>query len=406
MSTLKLLAPLSAALLLIAACASTGAEDTPAKGAGDPKTLAARNNQFGFELMGKLHEEGKNLFISPLSISTALQMTAGGAQGETRDEMVKAMHVDDLKLAEHNKALLDALNSRKDFKLSVANSLWSDDERVTLMEDYVKECRGYFGADVRKLNFKDKSSVKTINDWIADKTNQKIKDMLDSIPPDAVSYLVNAVHFKGGWSHEFRKDSTKDGDFTLSDGKKKQLPMMSMWEDVPYNESADWQAVGLWFGEERQAIMWFILPAKGKKLSDLMAKFDAETFAKMTALNSRGGTIEIPRFKVRYKAGLVDALKALGMKKCFHDADFSRFGISDMGRVFIGRVLHEAILEVNEQGAEAAAATIVEMKAESAPADEPFKFRADRPFAVAIVDRASGSVLFAGAIYDPEKLEK
>ncbi|MBP9890997.1 MAG: serpin family protein [Planctomycetes bacterium] len=405
MPTLKLLAPLSAAILLLASCAATVAEDKPAKGSGDPKVLAARNNQFGFELMGKLHKEGENIFISPVSISTALQMTAGGAQGETRDEMAKAMHVDDLKLAEHNKALLDALNSRKDFKLSVANSLWSDKARVTLKEEFVKECRDFFSAEVRTLNFSDKATVKVINDWISDKTNQKITNMLDAIPADAISYLVNAVHFKGGWSHEFSKDATKEGDFTLNDGTKKKLPLMTQWEDSPYNESADWQAVGLLFGEERQAVMWFILPAKGKKLSDLMAKLDAETFAKMTKPNYNSGTITIPRFKVHYKAGLVDALKALGMKKCFADADFTRFGSSTMGRIFIGRVLHEAVLEVNEQGAEAAAATIVEMKAESAPAN-PFTFKADRPFAVAIVDRGSGSVLFAGAIYDPEKLEK
>jgi len=405
MPTLKLLAPLSAAVLLLVACASTRAEDKPAKGAGDPKVLAARNNRFGFDLMGKLHKEGENLFLSPLSISTALQMTAGGAQGETRDEMLKAMHVEDLKLAEHNKALLDSLNSREDFKLSVANSLWSDKARVTLKEEFVKECRDFFEAEVRTLNFSDKASVKTINDWIADKTNQKIKDMLDSIPADAISYLVNAVHFKGGWSHEFNKDDTKDAEFTLNDGRKNKLPMMSLWEDVAYNESADWQAVGLWFGKERQAIMWFILPAKGKKLSDLMGKLDAESFANMTKLNSRPGTIEIPRFKVRYKAGLVDTLKALGMKQCFGGGDFSGFGSSPMGPIFIGRVLHEAVLEVNEQGAEAAAATIVEMKAESAP-ENPFAFRADRPFAVAIVDRGSGSVLFAGAIYDPEALGK
>lgn len=221
MPTLKLLAPLSAAILLLASCAATVAEDKPAKGSGDPKVLAARNNQFGFELMGKLHKEGENIFISPVSISTALQMTAGGAQGETRDEMAKAMHVDDLKLAEHNKALLDALNSRKDFKLSVANSLWSDKARVTLKEEFVKECRDFFSAEVRTLNFSDKATVKVINDWISDKTNQKITNMLDAIPADAISYLVNAVHFKGGWSHEFSKDATKEGDFTLNDGTKK-----------------------------------------------------------------------------------------------------------------------------------------------------------------------------------------
>jgi len=403
-SSLRLIAVVSFAFLL-PACASTGAQESTARGEGDPKVLAARNNQFGLNLMGKLHKEGENLFLSPLSISTALQMTAGGARGETRDEMLKAMGVSDLKLPAHNKALLDALNLRKDFKLSVANSLWSDKARVTLQDEFVGECRYFFGAEVRTLNFSDKSSVKVINDWIAGKTNQKITDMLDAIPHDAVSYLVNAVHFKGGWSHQFKKTSTKEADFTRADGSTKKLPMMSQWEDVPYNESADWQAVGLYFGEEHQAIMWFILPAKGKKLSDLMAGLNTDQFSAMTRMKSRGGTIEIPRFKVRYKAGLVDALKALGMKRCFGEADFSRFGTSPLGPIFIGRVLHEAVLEVNEQGAEAAAATVVEMKAESAPAEPPFTFRADRPFAVAIVDRASGSLLFAGAIYDPEALK-
>jgi serpin B len=402
-----LIPSLSAALLLYAASMTTVAEEKPAKPDVSSKELAARDNQFGFEVMGKLHKEGENVFISPLSISTALQMTAGGAKGETRDEMTQALHVKDLALPECNKALLDACNSRKDFKLSVANSLWSDKERVTVYDDFAKECRDFFNAEVRTLNFNDKASVKVINDWIAEKTNQKITNMLNGIPEDAISYLVNAVHFKGGWNKEFNAKLTKEADFTLNDGSKKKLSLMKQSDSFLYNESEDWQAVGLCFGEEEQAVMWFILPAKDKKLSDLVAKFDADKFNEMTKLNARPGTVEIPRFKVGFKTDLVSTLKALGMKRCFGEADFSRFGTSSKGPIFIGAVLHETVLEVNEQGAEAAAATVVEMKAGSAPNRvKPFEFRADRPFAVAIVDRGTGSVLFSGAIYDPEALQK
>ncbi len=405
---LRFLIPsLSVALLLYAASMTTAAEEKPAKPDVSSKDLAARNNYFGFEVMGKLHKEGENLFISPLSISTALQMTAGGAKGETRDEMTQAMHVKDLALPEHNKALLDACNSRKDFKLSVANSLWSDNARVTLYEEFAKECRDFFNAEVRTLNFSDKASVKVINDWIAEKTNQKITSMLNGIPEEAISYLVNAVHFKGGWNKEFNPKLTQDADFTLNDGSKKKLPLMKQSDSFLYNETKDWQAVGLCFGENEEAVMWFILPAKDKKLSELVAKLDGDKFNEMSKLHARPGTVEIPRFKVNFKSDLVAALKGLGMERCFGEADFSRFGTSSKGPIFIGAVLHEAILEVNEQGAEAAAATVVEMKAGSAPNRvEPFAFRADRPFAVAIVDRGTGSVLFAGAIYDPEKLEK
>lgn len=406
MSAWKLAAPLCAAVALWAAFANTRAQDKPAAPA-DPKALAGRNNQFGFDLMGKLHKEGENLFFSPLSISTALQMTAGGAKGETRDEMLTAMHVADLALPEHNKALQAACNSRKDFSLSVANSLWSDKARVTLNDEFVKECADCYGAEVRTLEFADKSSVKTINDWVAGKTNDKITNLLDRIPADAVSYLVNAVHFKGGWHKKFDKDETKKADFTLADGKKKKLNMMQMKETLPYNSSPDWQAVGLWFGEKKEAIMWFILPAKDKKLSDLVENMNAETFATMTTQRLQWGIVEVPRFKAEYKSEIKETLMALGMNKCFSGADFSRFGSSPKGPIVIGRVLHKAVLEVNEEGAEAAAATAVEMKLESASRREgPFIFSADRPFAVAIVDCGTGSVLFAGAIYDPEKLDK
>jgi serpin B len=406
-STTKLLAPLGAvALLLSALLVPARAEEKPSKAETQARALARCNNRFGIELMQKLHKEGENLFISPLSIATAMQMAACGAKGDTRSEMEKVMHIEGLDLPAHNKALINECNSRKDFRLAVANSLWSDKARVTLNEEYVKEVREFFAAEARALDFSDKASVKIINDWIAGKTNQKIKDMLDRIPGDAVSYLVNAVHFKGGWSHKFNARLTKETDFNLADGKKKKVKMMRLGgEELPHVANADFEAVGLPFGEDREAVMWVILPARGKKLADVISGLTADKVAALSEADHENGNVQMPRFSLTYKQELVPTLKALGMKLAFEGGDFSRFGSSPMGPIVIGRVLHQAILEVDEEGAEAAAATVVEWKAESAPA-RPFNFIADRPFAVAIVDSKSGSVLFSGAVYDPQDLNR
>ena len=372
--------------------------------------LAERNNRFGFELMAKLHKDGENLFISPFSISSALQMASGAARGKTLAEMLRTMHVESLELLPANRALIDISLTRADAMLTLANSLWGNSEIVKLNQDFAAECRNFYSAEVRTLPFADPSTLASINGWIKDRTAGKIPQLLDRIPTDAAGYLISAVHFKGSWHRAFDELRTQEADFTLIGGSTQKVRMMNATDEYPYVETDDYRGVGLSFGPKQRSVMWFIIPAKEKRLSDVLGLLDAERLKQISAAPRRRGSVSIPRFKLRYRTELLGPLQKLGMVRAFdaRSADFSHFSSSGSG-FFISRVLHEAVLEINEAGAEAAAATAVEAMptAVALPRDTPFKFVADQPFFVAIVDRGTGSdvgtgaVLFAGSVYEP-----
>jgi serpin B len=385
---------------------------TNAQASVDPLAtqLAERNNRFGLELMAKLHKDGQNLFLSPFSIASALQMTSGAAAGETRSEMLKTLHVEDLALPEANRALIDLTLAHVGTALALANSLWGNSEIVTLNEDFAEECRRNYSAEVRTLPFADPRTLLTINRWISDRTAGKIPQLLDKIPRDAAGYLISAVHFKDAWYRAFEAARTHQADFTLGEGRSKKVQMMNGVGNYPYVETEEYQAVGLAFGPKRHAVMWFLIPARGRSLSDVLRMLDTERLKEITGAPRRRGSVSIPRFTLRYKAELTDSLREMGIVQAFdaRTADFSRFS-SVAARFVISRVLHEAVLEVKEEGAEAAAATAVEAvpTAVALPHEKAFEFVADQPFFAAIIDDGtssaggSGAILFAGSIYDP-----
>jgi serpin B len=263
---------------------------------------------------------------------------------------------------------------------------------------------------VRALLFADPGTLRTINDWVKERTAGKISELLDRIPRDAAGYLISAVHFKDAWHKAFDKAQTQQADFTLLGGRREKVEMMNAAAHYPYVETGEYQGVGLEFGPRRHLVMWFIVPAPGKRLSQVVSLLDAEKLKEIAASPRRRGSVSIPRFKVRYKTELSDALRDMGIEQAFdpHTADFSHFS-SNQGRFALSRVLHEAVLEVDEKGAEAAAATGVEAVATSVAIahEKPFRFVADQPFLVAIMDAGppsgdgSGALLFAGSIYDP-----
>ncbi len=367
------------------------------------RTLASAQNDFGVKLMRELHEPGKNTFISPTSITQAMQLALMAADGETEAEMRKAMGLEGIDYKEANRALLDAIAERKGVKLDIANSVWGGAGRVEIDADYLADAAKYFNAEGRVVDFNNPETLGVINGWVSGKTNGKIPNLLDRIPSDAVAYLVNAVYFKGSWKYEFEKKNTHEGVFTQDDGTKLMLPMMNMTYDLAYGRVDDVQFTRLAFKGDGSVGMYFALPAEGK-LDEFVKTFDAALLAKWRQnMATTELVLQIPRFKLGYKAGLVEAMQRLGMQRPFGGlAEFPKFQ-SGMGNVLISRILHEAILEVNEEGAEAAAATAVEMQTESVR-EEPPKLIINRPFFVAIVDDATGAILFTGAIHKPEAL--
>jgi serpin B len=254
----------------------------------------------------------------------------------------------------------------------------------------------YFNAEVRNLDFSAPWALDTINGWCARQTNDLIKKPLDEIPSDAVMYLINAIYFKGIWATQFDKKNTAKATFYAENGAQNQVDMMHIPEsNFQYYADANAQYLDMAYGNGAFS-MTVILPHDEKKLQDVTNGLSTDYFKNIieNCLASRNVEVYLPRFKTKFQTELKDVLKALGMPSAFSicDADFS-----SMSEIFlyISRVIHSTFVEVNEEGTEAAAVTIVEMVETSVGGSTPV-FRADKPFMFVIRENSTGAILFMG----------
>lgn len=403
----KMTTALALALLGCAALAgNTRAEEEEKKTpAPEVKKLAEAHNKFGLDMFKKLHKSGENTFISPTSIAVAMQMARQGAEGTTQSEMDTAMHLDGIDVPRANKALLKELNSRDGVKLRIANSLWADPERVNLKPEYTADVSDYFDSEARAVDFEDPETLKLVNNWISDKTEQLIPNMLNEISRNDILFLINAIYFKGEWKTKFNKDDTREADWHNADGTTKRHKLMSRTDEIAYGLVDGHQVARLPYGKDQKASMLIVLPSPGAGMHELISGLSVRTINAWTAaLSHQEGTLELPRFEMKYKETLNDSLKQMGIESAFSErkADFTRMGEGRRGPIFIGRVLHEARVIVNEEGTEAAAATIVGMTDGESVSPPPFSMVCDRPFLFLITDEPTGAVLFMGTVYKPE----
>lgn len=370
--------------------------------------LAAADNEFGVSLFNQLiqQDKDKNVFFSPLSVAFALAMTYNGAGGETKQAMARALKFEGMNQAELNQASAALMNTLKSadpqIEFAIANSLWAR-QGMKFNEAFLARNRQFFKAEVATLNFADLSAKNTINHWVSKNTNGKIPAIIDQIDAQKVLFLINAIYFKGQWQNKFDKALTENQSFHLLGGGEKSVPMMSQSGKYQYHRGNKFQAVSLPYGLGSKKLYLF-LPDEGSSLSEFLKGFSYEKWEQwMRGFRNTPGEVKIPRFKLDYDRSLNDALKALGMESAFTEgrADFS--GISEERKLFISEVKHKAIVEVNEEGTEAAAATSVGISVTSAmPMQQPFRFIADRPFLMAIRDQQTGVILFLGAVMDPK----
>ncbi len=364
------------------------------------------HSRFAFHLLKKTCGSGepKNLFISPLSVSVALAMTYNGASAKTADEMADVLGFAGISVDELNRSMGDlaAALEKADsaVQLTVANSLWSR-KGFQFHADFLERNKAFYHAETASLDFSDPGAPRVINRWVEDATRWLIDRIVDTISRETVLYLINAIYFKGSWQVAFDPAVTRDGVFRLAGGREKTVPIMSRSGSFKYAEDAGLQVLRLPYGAGRMG-MYVFLPSKADGLSGLVGSLDDRMFIEwMSRLATRNGDVSIPRFKIEYECGLAEALKAMGMRDAFNPstADFSKMSDGDL---FISEVKHKAVVDVNEEGTEAAAVTSVEMRATSIeqPKDY-FSFVADRPFFFVIRDDATGSILFMGALYDP-----
>ncbi|MCF8346500.1 MAG: serpin family protein, partial [Bacteroidales bacterium] len=245
--------------------------------------------------------------------------------------------------------------------------------------------------------FADPGSVDVINGWIEDKTNDKIKDMLDAIPPDVYMYLVNAIYFNATWKYEFDKDDTFTGDFFPEGTGTADVEYMRIEESFGYALQEDYAAVELPYGDSAFSMV-AILPSDEMTVGEFLDMYGQQEWNALGSLSGRQKvTVELPKFKYEFKSLLNDPLTGLGLGVAFSDAaDFS--GITTETDLFISRVIHQTFIDVNEEGTEAAAATIVEMRETSAIGNY---IRFDKPFIYIIKENSTGAILFMGKVGRP-----
>ncbi len=385
----------------------------PAGGKGSNRMMAPENrmaaaaNEFGFTLLARLRAEGpgKNLFFSPLSVATALTMAWNGAVGETSAAMKRTLRLGAATHAEINQASADLMRDLRgadpQIELAIANSIWMRKE-MAFREDFLARNRQYFGAEAAALDFADPRSLARINGWVSDNTKGKIPKILDRISAQQVMFLINAIYFKGAWQKKFDAAQTRPMPFHLLRGEK-PVPMMAQSGDYLHSRGEGVQILSLPYGKGG-VNMALLLPDAGKPLDAVLAGLTAQKWEQWRAgLRKTPGDIKLPRYKMAWENSLNNSLKALGMETAFTPgrADFS--GIADARNLYISDVRHKAILEVNEEGAVAAAATSVGISVTSMrPPQQRFTFVADRPFLLAIYDAKSGAILFLGTVFDPQ----
>lgn len=373
--------------------------------------LLAPTAAFGFDLLRKevAANSGKNVLVSPTSVSIALGMAANGAVGTTKEGMTRALGIDSLgdaaNLAYAN--LIDALDGDKlGVELAIANAIWAH-RAYGFVPSFLDTNGRFFKAAVNASDFGSPATLDAINQWVSDNTKKKIGKILSEIGPDKIMYVLNAVYFKGSWTTKFDKKNTKDRPFTTPSGQREHPVMFRTDENIRYASTDNAQVVALPFGDakkQRRVNLIVILPNVGTSVEEVVNGLTADTLhGYYQQLWQCEVNLYLPKFEVEFDTTLNATLEALGMDQAFDSgrADFSGLLPKAQGNPYIAEVKHKTFARVDEDGAEAAAATSVGFGLESMP-PPPVEFNVNRPFIALIADEDSGAVLFAGVINDPK----
>lgn len=367
----------------------------------DSTKLIGANNHLGFRLLSWLVEQNadKNVFISPFSLGMALAMAYNGADGKTKRALAELLGLTGSNLEQVNEAnaellaLQDGIDPEVQF--AIANSIWVR-SGISPSTDFMQCIKEYYAGQAAGLDFSRADAADIINNWVADKTFQKIRELV--APPViklAVLILINAIYFKGLWAQPFDKERTAEKDFFRFDGSPTKCLMMSQSGSYGYFETDEFQAVNLPYGQGRIS-MYIFLPKPNYTIGDFQKALSYENWQRwFGSMTKTPGEIALPRFRVEYGEDLLKGIVALGGYE-IAGVDFARIGA---GPLQISNVIHRTFVEVNEEGTEAAAATVVVLT--RALPSKPFVMTIDRPFFAAICDNATGAVFFMGFILDP-----
>lgn len=365
----------------------------------DEADVASSANNFTFNLMAEIEKElpNENYFISSFSISTALSMVMNGASEESQEGFIQAMDLTGMSPDVINtsyKSLIEYVYTLDpSITLNIANSNWYSNE-YTVDGEFVSTLSEYYDAEVFARDFSSSSTLGELNGWVEDETNGKIKNVLDRINPDDVMFLINAIYFKASWTSQFDPDATQQRPFLLANDQSVGVPMMvadvKHW--ISYDNTLNAEIIEIPYGNEAYAFT-IIMPDEVADIGDLSSSIDVN---RLNSVLSDSVTFErelyLPKFQLDFKADLKDILTGMGMPVRGLDNLFEE----DLP-LEISKVIHQSFLEVNEEGSEAAAATVVGVELTSLPAAT----NVNQPFIFLIRERNSGTILFSGKLLDP-----
>lgn len=369
-----------------------------------PDGLDEAATKFAIDMLELCTKDGENSMISPISILTALGMTANGAKGDTLKEMESVMFggksIDEFNKYYNN--LIERITKPTKGSLSLANSIWynTEPDRLTMNQNFIDFCKDIFQSEVSGVDFRENENVKLINSWVSDKTDGNIKDILKEFDPAAVIFLINAIYFEAKWKEQYTKESVYNTTFH-SDSGDVITSFMRAGENYYIKDD---NAIGFskpYEGNEFSFVA--LMPDEGTTVNEYLSQLTEKKLLNLIKnRQQKSGLVSLPKFKTEFDASLVEPLKQLGMKSAFDNADFKDMATSIRGNIFIGDVKHKTFIEVNEAGTKAAAVTLVQMNDKCAP-EYTFDITFDRPFIYMIVDEKTSLPLFIGIINNPTK---
>ena len=375
--------------------------------------LVMANNDFAFNLFRKagprmtngaagpcFTEPNKSTILSPISITYALGMLNNGAAGETQAQINKVLGFGETGADGINafckKMLTEAPKLDKLTKVMIANTIYMN-QGYQLKPDFVTKAKDYYDAEPESRNFADGKTMDVINQWASDHTEKMIDKVLDNdeFDPTAVSYLLNAIYFKGAWAEKFDKANTKDEAFINENNQEVQVPMMHQEHEFNYTEDEDCQALCLPYGNNAYR-MTILLPKEGRTVYSLAQKLTTQTWQRYQWMGTAIVDVKLPRFESKTNVDLKPVMMALGMPNAFSDylAEFPHFCNVP---TYIGLMKQVARIKLSEEGTEAAAVTVIGMYEKAMP-QEPkhVNFHATHPFIYIISEQSTGAIFFIG----------
>lgn len=357
---------------------------------------------FAVRLLQESFEKDKNTLISPLSVLSALAMTANGAHEETLRQMESVFGMNAKALSLYLYCYVQDLPQGEGYKLNLANSIWvNDDHHFTANQDFLQTNADFYGADIFKAPFNDQT-CREINNWINEKTDGMIEEVLDQIPDMALMYLVNALAFDAEWEDIYDAHQVRDGVFAREDGLKQDAEFMFSME---HSYLEDDKAIGFkkYYKNSTYAFV-AMLPKEGVSVSEYVASLSGESMNAMLAnpVDTMVYT-SIPKFEVEYSTEMSKILKSMGMTDAFNkdNADFEGLGTFTDGNIYLSRVLHKAYINVGEKGTRAAAVTVIEAPGDGCYIDKmPKEVYLDRPFVYMLIDCENNVPFFIGTMMD------